>query len=113
VQDVWIVPPRANRLGRNDLYEYGTSLRVFDPALGAWRSTWFGPEQQAFHRFVARRVGDDVVLKTEPDQQPQMRWTFSDITLDGFVWRNYSETEQGTVLVQSFLARRRGEVPAK
>jgi hypothetical protein len=31
VQDVWIVPPRANRLGRNDLYEYGTSLRVFDP----------------------------------------------------------------------------------
>jgi hypothetical protein len=113
VQDVWIVPPRANRVGRNDLYEYGTSLRVFDPALGAWRSTWFGPGQQAFHRFVARRMGDDVVLETEPDQQPQMRWAFSDITPDGFVWRNYSETEQGTVLVQSFLARRRSKVPAK
>src|SRR5262245_25747954 len=30
VQDVWIVPPRHERIRRSDNYEYGTSLRFFD-----------------------------------------------------------------------------------
>jgi hypothetical protein len=30
VQDVWLVPGR----------EHGTTIRFYDPALGAWRSTW-------------------------------------------------------------------------
>jgi hypothetical protein len=52
VQDVWIVPPRAERQGRSDLYEYGTSLRFFDPELSAWRSTWIGPIQHAVHTWL-------------------------------------------------------------
>lgn len=37
IQDVWIVPSRGQR-GQDD-YEYGTSIRFYDPALGGWRST--------------------------------------------------------------------------
>jgi hypothetical protein len=32
IQDVWIVPPRAQRAS-NELYEYGTSIRFYDPGL--------------------------------------------------------------------------------
>ena len=42
IQDVWIVPPRARR-ARGRLYEYGTSIRFYDPALEAWQSTWSAP----------------------------------------------------------------------
>src|SRR5712691_7726186 len=42
VQDVWIMPPRAERSGPPDrtCNMYGTTLRLWDPALQAWRITW-------------------------------------------------------------------------
>ena len=109
VQDVWIVPPRPERPGRDDLYEYGTSLRFFDPALGAWRSFWCGPARRAFHAFTARRVGDEIVLQTMSDEGRRMRWVFSDIEPARFTWRNYEDSEQVPVLVQDFRASRQNE----
>jgi hypothetical protein len=107
VQDVWIVPPRAERQSHSDLYEYGTSLRFFDPALSVWRSTWIGPGQRAVHVFVARKIGGEVVLETTLEGGQRMQWTFSDVTDTSFVWRNRRETEAGWVLTQDFQARRR------
>src|SRR3954452_3007614 len=80
VQDIWIVPRRAERSGRNDTYEYGTSVRFFNPRLQAWRSTWIGPTQGIVHTFIARQVGSDVVLDTTLDNGFRMRWTFVDMT---------------------------------
>jgi len=104
VQDVWIVRRRAEGAGPDGLYEYGASLRFFDPALGAWRSTWFGPTQLA-HGFLARRLGEDVVLESLP-VSGRMLWVFSDITQEGFTWRNYWEADRGLTLTQDFRARR-------
>jgi hypothetical protein len=79
---------------------YGVDGRV------AWRSTWIGPTQRAIDGFIARRIGEEVVLEAAQDRGRRMRWVFSDITPEGFTWRNYRETDQGLALTQDFQARR-------
>src|SRR5687768_8704513 len=45
VQDVWIMPRRSDRTAMLDknFNMYGTTLRVWDSALEAWRITWLNP----------------------------------------------------------------------
>ncbi|WP_119269251.1 hypothetical protein [Taklimakanibacter deserti] len=106
VQDVWIVPPRNERGGRIDLYEYGTSLRFFDSELGAWQSTWIGPMHRLVRTFLARRIDDKVVLETTEGEVPRMRWSFADVTQDSFTWRNELWTGADWRIQQTFDARR-------
>jgi len=106
VQDVWIVPRRERRATAPDLYEYGTSVRFYDHALGAWRSTWIGPMHGMIRSFVARHIGGTVVLDTDPGQGDPMRWEFSDVTHDTFVWRNWLNRDGRWMLQQDFMATR-------
>jgi hypothetical protein len=106
VQDVWIVPPRAVRTADAALYEYGTSIRFYDPALDAWQSTWIGPMHRMVRTFVARRRGAAVVLETTPDMSPAMRWSFTDITAAAFTWTNEVEEAGRWRVQQTFEARR-------
>ncbi|MGE4249688.1 MAG: hypothetical protein AB7F09_09860 [Parvibaculaceae bacterium] len=106
IQDVWIVPPRDERGGHPDLYEYGTSLRFFDSARDVWQSTWIGPMHRMVRTFAARRIGDDVVLETTEGEVPRMRWSFADIKTDSFSWRNEIRIGSGWRIQQTFDARR-------
>jgi hypothetical protein len=106
VQDVWIVPPRPVRAGSRDLYEYGTSLRFFDSKLEAWRSTWIGPMHSVVRTFIARRIGEEVVLETTEGEVPRMRWSFADTRADSFVWRNELWAGSCWRIQQTFAARR-------
>lgn len=106
IQDVWIVPRRPERAGRSDIYEYGTSLRFFDEALDAWRSTWIGPMHRVVRTFVARKIGDQVMLETTEGDVPRMRWSFADIQENSFSWRNELWTGGGWRAQQTFAARR-------
>ena len=112
IQDVWIVPPRAQRAS-GPLYEYGTSIRFYDPALGAWQSTWIGPMHGVVRTFTARKTGTMVVLETTPGTAPAMRWSFSDITAGTFAWKNEVQAPDGWRVQQTFGARRQppGEAP--
>jgi hypothetical protein len=105
VQDVWIVPPRAQR-NSGSLYEYGTSIRFYDPGLNAWQSTWIGPMHRVVRTFIARKLGQDVVLETTPDISPAMRWSFSDISKNAFLWRNEVDEPGGWRTQQTFEAKR-------
>ena len=80
IQDVWIVPPRGE-LRHGDaaanFNSYGTTLRVYDPDIDAWRIQWTDPVTRNFLQMIGRAEGRDIVqLGTRPDGQ-LARWSFS------------------------------------
>lgn len=110
VQDVWIMPPRAERTGALDKTRnmYGSTLRVWDPSIQAWRITWTNPAGDHHEQQIGRRVGKDVVqVGTRPDGTPT-RWTFTDITRDSFHWLGEALDKDGRTwnLEGEFLATR-------
>jgi hypothetical protein len=88
VQDVWIMPRRSDRPGTLDktMNMCGTTLRVWDPTIQAWRISWRNPAGDHHEDQIGRRSGDDVVqIGTRHDGTPT-RWTFTEITPDSFHW---------------------------
>jgi len=87
VQDVWIVPRRSERtadLGKSTNL-YGTTLRVWDAAIQAWRITWINPVTGKRNELIGRWSGNDVVQVGTHEGTP-IRWTFTEITPDSFRW---------------------------
>jgi hypothetical protein len=75
IQDVWSLP---------GVY-YGTTLRIYDPALDAWHIIWSDPLRNFYTRQIGRKQGNDIVqVGTLGDLT--LRWTFTDITPDSFRW---------------------------
>jgi hypothetical protein len=65
---------------------YGTTLRVWDPQIGAWRIVWLNPAGGHYEQQVGRPSGKDIVqLGVRPDGTPT-RWSFTEITPDSFHW---------------------------
>jgi hypothetical protein len=94
VQDVWIVPRRSLREGSNaGVGEYGTTIRFYDPRLDAWLVTWSGPLNGARRTLVARPSGDEIVQFGRTDDGHPMRWIFSAISEESFIWRSLSSTD--------------------
>ena len=95
VQDVWIVPGRGEPgEGVPPLAFHGSTIRFYDAALGAWRSTWLDPVNGRVRRFVGRPVDGEILLISDEDE-PQLRWRFTDITPDSFVWRGEISRDGG------------------
>jgi hypothetical protein len=88
VQDVWIMPRRPERTNQLDkqMNMYGTTLRVWDRALGAWRITWSNPAGDHYEQQIGRWSGDDVVQVGTREGGTTTRWTFAEITSDSFHW---------------------------
>jgi hypothetical protein len=111
IQDLWIAPPRALRHG--DLPKrgnrFGTSIRVYDPALGAWRVTWINPVSLAHDHLIGRREGDDIVQEGRRADGHLIRWSFREITPDSFHWLGEDSEDDGKTwrLQAEFKARRR------
>jgi hypothetical protein len=89
VQDVFINPQRSDRGPESPRFAnwYGTTIRIYDPTIRAWRVNWFNPHDGVRAELIGRRQGADIVQEgTFPDGTP-IRWTFSDITPDSCRWR--------------------------
>lgn len=56
VQDVWIMPRRGERSANLDknLNMFGTTLRVWDSSIRAWRITWSNPAGEHFEEQIGR-----------------------------------------------------------
>jgi len=110
VQDVWIMPRRSERTADPDKAGnmYGTTLRVWDPSIQAWRVTWINPVTGGRDELVGRWSGKDVVqVGTHSDGTP-IRWIFTEITPDSFHWIGESLNPDGKTwkLEGEFRARR-------
>src|SRR5947207_6313898 len=89
VQDVFINPRRPDRGPDSPKFAnwFGTTLRIYDPSLQAWRVNWFNPHDGIRAELIGQRCGKDIVQEGKfPDGTP-IRWTFSDITEDSCRWR--------------------------
>lgn len=96
IQDVWIVPPRSQR-PRDGAPpgEYGMTLRLYDDSIGAWRSTWHGPVHKIVWPFIARQVGEEMVLERQTEDGAIERWIFSRIEPQSFYWRSVKSADGG------------------
>ncbi len=100
VADVWISPRREEGVKHEG--EWGLSLRFYDPAIGAWRSTWHGPKRGWVIPFRAGPSAEGIELGGERDGI-ELRWIFSELAPDSFRWR----AEENGVVRQRFEAVRR------
>jgi hypothetical protein len=91
IQDVFAVP---------GLF-HGTTLRVYDLSLDVWHVSWTDPLNQVFLSLTGRAHGNEII--NEATETPSLarlygetagarpatiRWIFSDIEPDRFVWRS-------------------------
>jgi hypothetical protein len=83
VQDVWIERERSD----GQVKTYGTTLRVYDPKLDAWRIVWVDPPRGTQQTMMARQAGDQIVLEGKDRNGIPIRWIFSEIKADSFRWR--------------------------
>lgn len=65
---------------------YGTTLRVFDPAIEAWRVTWINAVTGARDELIGRRVGTDIVQVGRHADGTPIRWLFTETTANSFRW---------------------------
>lgn len=106
MQDVWIVPERGASAKRQ---RYGSTIRWFDESDGTWKISWFNPVSGARTELAGTRQGDALVF--EGDQGPdRIRWSFNDMTPNGFVWRGERITGNDTaILGAEFVLTRKPE----
>ena len=88
IQDVWIMPRISGRKSDSDRTNnmYGTTLRVWDPAIQAWRIRWINPVSGHEERQTGRKVGDEIVQVGARADGTPTRWRFTEVTPDTFHW---------------------------
>ena len=110
LQDLWIMPRRSDRTGHLDkkFNMYGTTLRVWDASLQAWRISWSNPAGDHYEQQIGRKIGSDIIqLGNRPDGTTT-RWTFTEITSNSFHWLGESLQPDGKswTLEGEFRAKR-------
>ena len=89
VQDVFINPRREERGPESPKFAnwYGTTIRIYDPPIRAWRVYWFNPLDGIRAKLIGRRQGQDIVQEGNFPDGTKIRWSFSEITTHSFRWR--------------------------
>ena len=96
VQDVWIVPARDQGRGPDPrIGFFGSTIRFYDPSLDAWQSTWIEPFKGRVRRFIGRHDDDDNIVLVSDDDEPCLRWRFTEIGASSFVWLGETSTDRG------------------
>ena len=102
VQDVFINPRRSDRGPESPTFAnwYGTTLRIYDSSIHAWRVNWFNPHDGFRAELIGRRRGKDIVQEGKFPDGTDIRWTFSNITENSYRWRGERLEPDGTWRLQ-------------
>lgn len=104
IQDVWRVPASTSP---GPLRGYGTTIRLYDPTIDAWRVTWFSVLNLNVTSFLARAEGTDIVMSAQGVTEI-FRWVFFDIAANSFRWKAISSSDDGrTWTVEQEISARR------
>jgi hypothetical protein len=112
IQDVWIIPRLKDRKpGAPSMAVagnwYGTTLRIYDPAMDAWRIYWIDPATNAYRYQIGRQQGEDIVQEGKTETGACSRWSFTEIAHDSFRWRAETSIDgKAWTLVVEVRARR-------
>lgn len=110
VQDVWIMPRRSERPSKieGNMNMYGSTLRLWDPSLSAWRILWSNPARNHYEQQLGRRSGQNIVQLGVRPNGTTTRWMFTEITPSSFHWLGTALDPDGTTwrLEAEFLAKR-------
>jgi hypothetical protein len=110
VQEVFINPRRSERGPDSPKFAnwFGTTIRIYDPSIQAWRVNWFNPHDGIRAELIGRRRGDEIVQEGKFPDGTAIRWTFSEITRNSCLWRGERLEPDGKTwrLQVEFRARR-------
>jgi hypothetical protein len=109
VQDVFINPRRSDRGPESPKFAnwYGTTIRIYDPSIQAWRVNWFNPHDGIRAELIGRRRGKEIVQEGKFPDETSIRWIYSDIMENSCRWRGERLEPDGTWRLQvEFDARR-------
>jgi len=111
IQDVWMTYDDESKKA----VPVGTTIRVYDPGSGAWKSTWISVIRHTVQTFIGRQYREDVILEGVTEAAKPERWTFSDITPDSFSWRSEESSDDGEswTLKEEMIMRRRHQLSLK
>ncbi|MEQ4722500.1 hypothetical protein [Nonomuraea sp. B19D2] len=112
VQDTWIMPGRHEPAASTLRAFHRTTVRFYDPDLGAWRSTWIEPVNARVRRFIGRPVDGDIILLSD-EEDPWLRWRFTDITPSSARWLGETSYDNGATWVfdEEMILTRRSRRP--
>jgi hypothetical protein len=114
IQDVWMIPRLHERTAESPVLPvagnwYGTTLRIYDPSIDAWRIYWLDPATDNFVRQIGRARGKDVVQEGAAEgSSTSQRWSFTEITPTSFHWLGEHSNDAGKswdLLVEVFARR--------
>jgi hypothetical protein len=91
VQDVWMSYDAQSK----GAFPVGTTIRVYDPSMDAWQSTWISAISRTVQTFIARQVGKEIILESQTKKDLPERWIFSDITPESFRWHSEESSDGG------------------
>ena len=113
IQDVWMTPRLAERPNAQPLAVagnwFGTTIRVYDPKIDAWRIYWIDPATNSFRQQIGRPRGQDIVQEGKTDSGGLSRWSFTKLTPNSFHWLGESSAGEDSSwqLLVEVLAQRK------
>jgi hypothetical protein len=114
IQDVWMIPQQKDRVPHAPEMPvagnwYGTTIRVYDPTLDAWRIYWVDPATNSYRQQIGRQQGADIVQEGTTATGTLSRWSFTEITPLSFHWKAEASMDNGAswrLFVEVFAHRR-------